>query len=173
MFGYQCRIYSEIIKYTWPEFQYNEVTRFFFTGYICNHIWKSTSQLIKMITYCLVLPAVVSAFIMSIVSCSYGSVVCDCAYRIRHATTCKAKGSSLLVAIIWKSNKFLSKILYFCTILIAISYAPHILLMTVEVNESQFPKFSFQFIWHWSHSNTFKRKLFCLIPVFYNSLGPE
>ena len=60
----------------------------------------------------------------------------------------------------------------FC-ILNAISYAPHILLMTAEVNESQFSKFSFQFIWHWSHNNTFKRKLFCRIPVFYNSLGPE
>ena len=45
--------------------------------------------------------------------------------------------------------------------------------MTAEVNESQFPKFSFQFIWHWSHNNTFKRKLFCRISVFYNSLGPE
>ena len=44
---------------------------------------------------------------------------------------------------IWKKN-----------ILNAISYAPHILLMTEEVNESQFPKFSFQFIWHWSHNNT-------------------
>ena len=54
-------------------------------------------------------------------------------------------------------------------ILNAISYAPHILLMTAEVNESQFPKFSFQFIRHWSHNNTFKRKLFCRIPVFYNS----
>ena len=58
-------------------------------------------------------------------------------------------------------------------ILNAISYAPHILLMTAEVNESQFPKFSFQFIWHWSYNNTFKRKLFCRIPVLYNSLGPE
>ena len=59
------------------------------------------------------------------------------------------------------------------SILNAISYAPHILLMTAEVNESQFPKFSFQFIWHWSHNNTFKRKLLCRIPVFYNSLGSE
>ena len=58
-------------------------------------------------------------------------------------------------------------------ILNAISYAPHIILMTALGNESQFPKFSFQFIWHWSHNNTFKRKLFGLIPVFYNSLGPE
>ena len=55
----------------------------------------------------------------------------------------------------------------YSTILNAISYAPHILLMTAEVNESQFPKFSFQFIWHWSHNNTFKRKLFCRIPVFF------
>ena len=55
-------------------------------------------------------------------------------------------------------------------ILNAISYAPHILLMTAEVNESQFPKFSFQFIWHWSHNNTFKRKLFCRIPVFFTIL---
>ena len=39
--------------------------------------------------------------------------------------------------------------------------------MIAEVNESQFPKFSFQFIWHWSHNNTFKRKLFCHIPVFF------
>ena len=59
------------------------------------------------------------------------------------------------------------------SILNAISYAPHILLLTAEVNESQFPKFSFQFIWHWSHNNTFKSKLFCRIPVFYISLGPE
>ena len=51
-------------------------------------------------------------------------------------------------------------------ILNAISYAPHILLMTAEVYESQFTKFSFQFIWHWSHNNIFKRKLFCRIPVF-------
>ena len=58
-------------------------------------------------------------------------------------------------------------------ILNAISNAPHNLLMTAEANESQFPKFSFQFIWHWSHNNTFKRKLFCRIPVFYNSLGLE
>ena len=62
---------------------------------------------------------------------------------------------------------------FFLYILNAKSFAPHILLMTAEVNESQFPKFSFQFIWHWSHNNTFKRKLFCRIPVFYNSLGPE
>ena len=62
---------------------------------------------------------------------------------------------------------------FLVNILNAISYAPHILLMTAEVNESQFPKFSFQFIWHWSRNNTFKRKLFCRIPVFYNSLGPE
>ena len=55
-------------------------------------------------------------------------------------------------------------------ILNAINYAPHILLMTAEVNESQFPKFSFQFIWHWSHNNTFKRKLFCRIPVFFTIL---
>ena len=33
--------------------------------------------------------------------------------------------------------------------------------------------FSFQFIWHWSDNNTFKRKLFCRIQVFYNSLEPE
>ena len=64
-------------------------------------------------------------------------------------------------------------LVYCLYILNAISYAPHILLMTAKVNESQFPKFSFQFIWHWSHNNTFKRKLFCCIPVFYNSLGPE
>ena len=38
--------------------------------------------------------------------------------------------------------------------------------MTAEVNESQFPKFSSQFIRHWSHNNTFKRKLLCRIPVF-------
>ena len=62
---------------------------------------------------------------------------------------------------------------YIYSILNAISYAPHILLMTAEVNESQFPKFSFQFILHWSLNNTFKRKSFCRIPVFYNSLGPE
>ena len=46
---------------------------------------------------------------------------------------------------------------------------PHV---TVN-NVMQFAKFSFQFIWHWSHNNTFNRKLFCRIPVFYNSLGPE
>ena len=59
------------------------------------------------------------------------------------------------------------------TILHNISYAPHILLMTAEVNESQLTKFSFQFLWHWLHNNTFKRKVFCRIPVFYNSLGPK
>ena len=59
--------------------------------------------------------------------------------------------------------RWLSYSLY---ILNAISYAPHILLMSAEVNESQFAKFSFTFIWHWSHNNTFKRKLFCCIPVF-------
>ena len=58
-----------------------------------------------------------------------------------------------------------------CDIFNAISYAPHILLMTAEVNESQFPKFSFQFIWHWSHNNTFKRKLLCRIPVFLQFPG--
>ena len=52
-------------------------------------------------------------------------------------------------------------------ILNAISYAPHILLMTAEVNESQFPEFSFQFIWHWSHNNTFKRKLKFLFYDFW------
>ena len=56
--------------------------------------------------------------------------------------------------------------IYKLCILNAIGYAPHILLMTSEVNESQFPKFLFQFIWHWSHNNTFKRKLFCRIPFF-------
>ena len=38
--------------------------------------------------------------------------------------------------------------------------------MSAEVNESQFPKFSFQFILHWSHNNTLKGKLFYRIPVF-------
>ena len=61
--------------------------------------------------------------------------------------------------------------IYVKYILNAISYAPHIPLMTAEVNESQFPKFSFQFIWHWSHNNTFKRKLFCRIPVFLQFPG--
>ena len=64
-------------------------------------------------------------------------------------------------------------LLDFGYILNAISNAPHILLMAAEVNESQFPKFSFQLIWHWSNNNTFKRKLFCRIPVVYNALGPE
>ena len=70
--------------------------------------------------------------------------------------------------------KFFSKELELSfTILNNISYAPHILLMTAEVNESQYSKFLFQFIWHWSHNNTFKRKFFSRIPVFYNFLGPK
>ena len=69
-------------------------------------------------------------------------------------------------------RQFAKKSVCFYYILNAISCAAHILLMTAEVNKSQFPKFSFQFIWHWSHNNTLKRKLFCRIPVFYNFLGP-
>ena len=78
---------------------------------------------------------------------------------------------SLIYPVITSKQVYKSQILK--CILNAISYAPHILLMTAEVNESEFPKFSFQFIWHWAHNKPFKRKLFCRIPVVYNSLGPE
>ena len=86
-----------------------------------------------------------------------------------HITSIKSFDFSILCTTI-THDKLKNRL---ASILNAISYAPHILLMTAEVNESQFPKFSFHFIWHWSHNNTFKRKLFCRIPVFYNSLGPE
>ena len=82
----------------------------------------------------------------------------------------------LKITTAWKyyNSYYIIKIMecmYRIYILNAISYAPHILLMTAEVNESQFLKFSFQFIWHWSHNNTFKRKLFCRIPVFLQFPG--
>ena len=87
--------------------------------------------------------------------------------------SCNCKSGIQHIQADWDIILYFECYMWFKCILNAISYAPHILLMTTEVNESQFPKFSFQFIWHWSHNNTFKRKLFCRIPVFYNSVGPE
>ena len=47
-----------------------------------------------------------------------------------------------------------------------ISYAPHILVLITEANWSQVIRFSFWFIWHWSHKKNLKRKWFCYIPLF-------
>ena len=67
----------------------------------------------------------------------------------------------------------LFNIISISNILSNISYAPHILLTTVEVNKPQYTRFSFKFIRQWSPNNCMNPKWFGCIPIFTDPVYRE